>query len=222
MKDYRDRSNLSLTQRLVASLFDAATYSRMRSSLPFATKLIRQFGTKDAFRYFLLLGDVGPHAEKVLGEADGQLLIALSAMWNGCRFCALGHCLAANMVRFRDEGLMCPLTHVEMMRLQTQRDDAAMARIEEVLSAPEYDRTRKLAHRMYELEFGIAGVGTEHDKLLAGLLATWAWLSECSILAMDTSPHEIPPLSPVAKDKKTVEAYFEEFKRRFPDDAAGL
>src|SRR5262249_35192900 len=144
-------------------------------------------------------------ASIALGERDAQVVFSLSAMWYGCRFCSVGHMLAANLVHLRDTGLLFPIDEADVLVLRQQTDAEMRAWLAERLSAAELVVLQRRLERLSALSDGAKPVSAEDDAIAAAL-ALWAVITECSVL-FELPVERIPPLSAIAKDKALLDRY---------------
>ena len=141
-----------------------------------------------------------------LGERPVQLLLALTAAWNGCNYCARAHLLSANLLYFLD-GELFPLTEERLAELMRRPDDEIMAELERLLVGS-YEDELSLLRRQYELHQGAASDADEaRDDLLQLSLACWTIFNEASIAAID-SPAYFPGIGdPLLRDPELLSRY---------------
>lgn len=154
---------------------------------------------------------VGRHVSKAIehvvqryGDRDAQLLIGFAALWKGCSFCSVGHTLAANLHHLQNTGQLFPISEDNIHDIRVLRDKEAMAQVSMQLSAPEYDRIRGLLERQLKLILDTAEGETSDDPSLRVANAAWDFVVECSLFE---NTENIPPLSPIAKDKAILARY---------------
>lgn len=130
------------------------------------------------------------------GGATGQLLLSFAAVWHGCEFCSAGHLLASDIMRFEADGRLFPLTHEVLLGLLHGSDEELMVAIRDILR--EHPEDLALLERQNALRLG-APAETDDDRFLLATLATWEWISDCSIVS--GAPEVVTPLDPrISKD----------------------
>ncbi|MFK7987791.1 MAG: hypothetical protein AB8I08_17370 [Sandaracinaceae bacterium] len=201
--------DLTFGQKMGVHFMNVMGWGWNRHPVPFNAELVRTFGTRKAIEYLTVLGNISTRAEKLWGEADSQMMVGMSAFWNGCLYCSVGHVRAANIAIHRDRKLLCPLTHYRIPALSELKDGEAISAIRKSLAGDDYASTRRLANRMYELKIeGAESTGSDEDEMLLALVDGWSFLNDCSILSgVDARADRVPPLSIVAKDKALVQRY---------------
>ncbi len=160
----------------------------------FAEEMTRTMGFRNANKWGRLLMSSLENLETRYGEFTAQVLVATSAMWNGCQFCSVGHMLAGNMTYFLETGELFPIDEQKIGELQLLDDDDLIAEIDRLLADAKFDEVRGLIHRLYDLKFGVAKPETKDDELLMAVIATWDVINECSIMT-ELSPDKVGPLS---------------------------
>lgn len=197
-------SRLTLPQRLFLRVLDAMTARAIGKPVPWMAEMVRIHG----IRRGLVFASATQRANELVtgryGIRDGQILIGLAAMWNGCVFCSRGHVWAANLYHFRERGELFALDDAEVLPMQQLPDQEALARVLGTLAAPEHARLRELIERQFHLKRGDATGESEEDRYLRVSIATWDWISECSI---GTQPDQVFPPDPIARDRDLCERY---------------
>ena len=201
MSDPRGPAPLSV--RLMSAAMSKAIELMQGYEPAFLEELLRTHGVRTFNRWAQVMGQVLDDLDARYGHADAQLIVAFAAFWRGCQYCSRGHLLAGNLARFRDEGELFPLHLDQVLELQRLDDDAILARVRELLA--EHPRSRELLERQYQLLIGAEGEPRDDDPWLRASLATWDWLTDCSIMLADDV--DVPPLSPIAKERDLLQRY---------------
>ena len=201
-------SALSLSQRWFVSLLRAMTkFGAGYDMQPIQEEMVRTLGVGGTMKLMKLGAEVTSRLAHVVGDYTAQTVIAVAAMWNGCRYCVIGHNYSANLFRFRDVGLLGPLDEadlVDMMSL-TDRETLEVLRNKFETSEP---RTWHLLERMYQLRFQALAPIEPEDQLLKATLAYWEWLNECTIvLGIDARPDDVPALGFMRPPAKLLRDY---------------
>lgn len=202
-------SNLGIFQRAVASAI------RMMARLgagydmgPIADEMVRTNGVRGAMRLMKLGGDVTKSLTDGLGDYTAQILIGIAALWNGCRYCVIGHIYSANLHRFEKEGVLGPFDENDLIDLMYMTDDESYEAIKATLSGPEDAQTWHLVDRMFKLRFQDIDPAEGEDELLKATLAYWEWLNECTIiLGVDATPGNVPALGYMRPSAELVAEY---------------
>jgi hypothetical protein len=173
-------------------------------AVPFGEEMINTLGFRGVAQAGKDLEASSQTVMRLFGDRDGQLLIGMAALWNGCTFCSVGHVHAANLYHLRDHGELFPLDEREVLPLQRLRDVEVMRRLREKFAAPAFARTLALLVRQQELKTGTAADTTPDDEGLRLALAAWDWLNECTIT---TEVVDVPPLCNLARDRQLRARY---------------
>lgn len=198
-----ERPPLPLLKRVFADMMNSMLYLMEGYRAPFGRELYRTYTFGQVMEWNRRVMKVIKTMEKELGPWQGQLCIALSAVWNGCEFCAQGHTYASNLLYFKATGKLLPVDENEMPRLQRMKDSALMDELRKRFGADEFKQLLARIERMYALHEG-AQPTQSGDEVLHAVNATWQWVNECSIIS-PTTP--VPPLNAIGKQAKVVEAY---------------
>jgi hypothetical protein len=192
-----------LAVRLVARASEVVSRWQRGYAVPFGAEMIMTMGFRGVARAGKQLDESANTIVRIFGERDGQLLMGMAAMWNGCTFCSVGHVYAANLYHFRERGELLPLDEREVTRLQRQRDSEVVDELRRRL-ADSLPRTWTLLSRQFDLKSGNAAGTSDDDDGLRLALSAWDWLNDCTITA-DLA--EVPPLCVLAKDKALIQRY---------------
>lgn len=207
MKDAPARK-LTLSQKVVARLFDFYFRASQGYEAIATEEMMYVFGLKGFMAWGAAVGGTVELLIERYGEAYTQLILGFGGLWNGCRYCAYGHTLVCNLIKFRDEDVLFPLDPIVMRELLDLRDDEVAARISELLADEEWELPRQLLLREFELRMDTAEGETEDDDYLRLALDAWEWMNECTIIVgVDIEPDQVPPLSPIAKDHELLKRY---------------
>jgi hypothetical protein len=192
-----------LAVRLLARISEVVSRWQRGYSVPFGAEMIYTMGFRGVARAGKQLDESARRITQLFGDRDGQLLMAMAAMWNGCTFCSVGHVYAANLYHFREGGSLFPLDEREVTSLQRRRDGEVIEDLR-LRFATELPRTWALLLREFDLKSGRAAGSTPDDDGLRLALAAWDWLNECTIT---TDQADVPPLCILAKDKALIQRY---------------
>lgn len=162
---------------------------------PIQEEMVRTHGVRGAFRLIKMGAEVTGRLTRAVGDADAQLLIGIAAMWNGCRYCVIGHVYSANLFLFRDRKILGPLDEDELIDLMSLTDEESFAEIRRRFAAPEHARTLHRIERLFQLRFRDLDPAEPEDDLLKATIAYWEWLNECTIvLGIDAVPGKVPAI----------------------------
>jgi len=161
---------------------------------PIQEEMVRTLGVGGTLRMMKLGAQVTATLSRAVGDYTAQTLIAIAAMWNGCRYCVIGHSYSANLFRFRDLRVLGPLDEEDLVELMSLTDDECHAALRQKFEVSE-PRTWHLIDRMFQLRFRDLDPVEPEDQLLKATLAYWEWLNECTIvLGVDAKPGNVPAL----------------------------
>lgn len=202
MTDPRGRATAG--QRLLAWVANLGARAQEGYPLPFMEEIVRTHGLLTFNGWAEDMNTVRRDLEAQFGAADGQLLMALAAFWEGCSFCSRGHLRASNLFRFREEGELFPLRRQEISDLQCLPDEAILMVLRERLQ--QHADVLDLIERQYALRAETASGTHPQDDLLRASLGVWALITDCSIM-VEEQP-EVPPLAKsVATDRSLIRRY---------------
>jgi hypothetical protein len=175
---------------------------------PIADEMVRTNGVRGAMRLMKLGGDVTKSLTDGLGDYTAQILIGIAALWNGCRYCSIGHIYSANLFWFENEGALGTFDENELIGLMYMTDDESYEELKKMFAGPEHARTWHLIDRMFQLRFRELDPSEETDDLLKAALAYWDWLNECTIiLGIDAKPGNVPALGYMHPSAELIEKY---------------
>ncbi|MEZ4384450.1 MAG: hypothetical protein R3A79_24185 [Nannocystaceae bacterium] len=202
-------TDLGIFQRTVASAI------RMMARLgagydmgPIADEMVRTNGVRGAMRLMKFGAEVTEVLSKAVGDSTAQTLIGIAALWNGCRYCVIGHIYSANLHLFEKEGALGPLDEHELIDLMYMTDDESYEALKAIFAASSDARTWHLIDRMYQLRFHDIDPAEGEDDLLKATLAYWEWLNECTIiLGVDAKPGSVPALGYMRPSAELVAKY---------------
>jgi len=218
----RSRSeDLRFGERLALRAIDLISTLYLGYKPPVNEEAFRTLGVRGYAKWSGATGRAMKVLAAGLGEAESQFVIGFSGLWLGCGYCGAGHIHAGNLIVFRDRNVLTALDDATLRDLYDTPDSEAIARLHELLCAPEDARLLGLITRLYELREG-AEPGTEDDAYLELALSCWDWVTECTIVIGLEIPFEsVPPLTPLAKNRKLLRRYSEARARsRAPGDDA--
>lgn len=196
----------TVVQQTVSVAIRQFTQLAMGYDPDFLSEMVRVLGVRGFFKWSASIDQMMKEATAQFGAAEAQWLIGTAAMWNGCRYCSVGHTLAGNVLHFGETGKLYPLDEVEIHDMQELRDGEILEEFRKRLSG-EYDVIMGLIERLYGLKYGDLTPQDEADRMLLGLIACWDLINECSIIADQEDPHTAQPLAPVAKKRDWVAGY---------------
>lgn len=201
-------SALSLSQRWFVSLLRAMTrFGAGYDMQPIQEEMVRTLGVGGTMKLMKLGAEVTSRLAHVVGDYTAQTVIAVAAMWNGCRYCVIGHNYSANLFRFRDVGLLGPLDEADLVGMMSLTDKETLAVLRDKFETSE-PRTWHLLERMYQLRFQAITPVEPEDQLLKATLAYWEWLNECTIvLGIDARPDNVPALGFMRPPAKLLRDY---------------
>lgn len=204
------RPGLGLGQRLALRGLHAASRLLAGYAAPLVDEVVRRHGLRGGMARLQQLQTIVDAIEARLGERDAHLVVGWASLWNGCRFCALGHVHAANLAHFRDTGELFPLDEDDLARrLDTDSDAQLLAHLRAMLGERHPDALARL-ERLYQLKAGhvphpalTPGAAPNLDRdddLLALAITAYDWLNPYSLSA-DEGPPELVALSPLQRDR---------------------
>ena len=188
-------SGLNFLQRsFVSALRMLTKVSAGYDMRPIQEEMVRTLGVGGTLRMIKMGAEITSTLSRAVGDYTAQTLISVAAMWNGCRYCVIGHNYSANLFRFRDTGVLGPLDEEELVELMRGTDDEVIEVLRQKFETSE-PRTWHLVHRMFQLRFRDIDPVEPEDQLLKATLAYWEWLNECTIiLGVDARPGDVPAL----------------------------
>lgn len=203
-------SGLNLLQRsFVSALRMLTKVSAGYDMRPIQEEMVRTLGVGGTMRMMKLGAQITATLSRAVGDYTAQTLIAVAAMWNGCRYCVIGHAYSANLFRFRDLRQLGPLDEEGLIDLMSLTDDEAHAVLRQKFAASE-PRTWHLIDRMFQLRFRELDPVEPEDQLLKATLAYWEWLNECTIvLGVDARPGNVPALGFMRPTARLLREYDE-------------
>lgn len=196
----------SFVERAVSGAVRQFTQLALGYDPEFLSEMVRVLGVRGFFKWSASIDRMMKAAAQAFGEAQAQWLIGTAAMWNGCRYCSVGHTLAGNVLHFGETGTLFPLDEVEMHAMQEKRDSEILEEFRRRLET-DHNKTLGLLERLYGLKYGDLVPNDEQDRLLLGIVACWDLINECSIIADQEDPHHAQPLAAVAKNRDLVARY---------------
>lgn len=200
---------LSLMQRSFASAMRVLTRLSAGYDMgPIHEEMVRTHGVRGTIKLIKLGAEITSTLSKGVGDYTAQSLIGIAALWNGCRYCVIGHVYSANLHYFKETGAAGPLDEESLIDLMYMTDAESHAALAAVFAAPEHARTWHLIDRMYQLRFHDLTPKEGEDELLKATLAYWEWLNECTIiLGVDAEPGSVPALGYMRPTPELIEGY---------------
>lgn len=174
---------------------------------PIQEEMVRTLGVGGTMRMMKLGAEITSTLSHAVGDYTAQTLIAVAAMWNGCRYCVIGHNYSANLFRYRDTKTLGPLDEEGLIEMMMLTDEEVLEALEKKFSVAE-PRTWHLIERMFQLRFRDLHPVEPEDQLLKATLAYWEWLNECTIiLGIDAKPGGVPALGYMRPPATLIRAY---------------
>lgn len=175
---------------------------------PVAESLVEVLGVRGFFDYATTISGVLTPLGQRYDPFTVQIAIAVSALFNGCRYCTLGHFYSANLLLFDAERVLGPIDEAELITLMAKRDDELLELMREAFSPSRYAATLDVIERLWGLGLEQREPVDADDELLAGLVHVWAWINECTIVdGVDLLPSEAKPLGAGKLAQATLDAY---------------
>ncbi|MBK8262495.1 MAG: hypothetical protein IPK80_14325 [Nannocystis sp.] len=201
--------SLTLPQRALSAALRAMTRMTAGYDLgPIQEEMVRLHGLRGTFRLMKLGAEVTNRLTASFGEATAQTLIGVAALWNGCRYCVIGHIYSANLFIFRDHRVLGPLDEESLVPLMYMTDHESFAVINQRFADPRFERLRYLIDRMFRLRFQDIDPVEPEDELLKATITYWEWLNECTIiLGIDAVPGQVPALGYMRPSDQLIAAY---------------
>ncbi|MBL8915138.1 MAG: hypothetical protein JNM17_30820 [Archangium sp.] len=169
----------------------------------FDEELVRQRGIAGFLKWGKATQAAYDDIERVLGGERAHLVAAFASFFNGCDYCAWGHLFATNLLFFERTTRLFPIDEQEVHDLMRKGDSAVLTELAGLLKA-EFPEELRLLMRQQELRSGGAATpATEEDRVLLKSIGLFEWVNECSI----TVNAPAPPMDPIARKKKLLEAY---------------
>jgi hypothetical protein len=206
MSDERPRP-LTLAERAVLWLVRKADERRLGYPPPFAEELVRASGARGTIAFGKAVGAAMGGLEKRYGAQVSNLIMGMAGLWNGCRYCGIGHIYAVNLLFFKATGRLYPIAESDVPALQEMSYEASLERVVELLSSDELLEHQRIVVRLFALRQG-AEIQGEEDRLLSAALASWAWLNECSVpLTYDMQVKDVPAILEKTERERILERY---------------
>ncbi|MCB9529491.1 MAG: hypothetical protein H6701_14085 [Myxococcales bacterium] len=178
----------------------------------FTRELVRTYGLDGMKQWGEVVEKTATGLTTRFGDEIAQVVIAMSAVWNGCAYCTVGHLYAANILYFRRTGRLFPIDEREVPRWHTLTDERLEATTIERLAGDEFAELRRVLARQFQLRReGNDAVADDDDRLIVGANAAWDLVNECSIL-VETA--HIPPLHPAAARARGVQRAYAQKRGR--------
>jgi hypothetical protein len=135
---------------------------------------------------------------------EGNVLIATSALWNGCRFCARSHLWTANLYHLRDTGALFPIDDADVPRLQQLTDEETLRFLIDKLKEGGSSALAERVERQFHIKLGDSQGTSEDDPYLQATVAAWEWMAECTIVLEED---QVFPADPIARDRALCDRY---------------
>ncbi|MCB9700717.1 MAG: hypothetical protein H6711_02365 [Myxococcales bacterium] len=202
-------TELNILQRTFVSAMRALTKLSAGYDMgPIQEEMVRTHGYRGTLRLMKLGADITTTLARSVGDYTAQTLIGVAALWNGCRYCVIGHIYSANLHYFKESGRLGPLDEDSLIDLMYMTDEESFAVLKDTFAGPEHARTWHLIERMYQLRFRDLDPAEGEDELLKATIAYWEWLNECTIiLGIDAKPGSVPALGYMRPTQELVDGY---------------
>ncbi len=202
-------SRLGFVQRSFVSAMRALTKVSAGYDMgPIQEEMVRIHGMRGTLRLMKLGADVTSTLAGAVGDYTAQTLIGIAALWNGCRYCVIGHIYSANLHLYEKTGKIGPLDEESLIDLMYMTDTESYEALREAFSGPEDAELWGLIDRMFQLRFHDLTPREGNDDLLKATLAYWEWLNECTIiLGVDAKPGNVPALGYMRPSAELIQGY---------------
>lgn len=173
-------------------------------------EFVRTYGIPGLLKFGKTIGDALKFMSERYGEASAQHVVGFAGMMNGCRFCGVGHTLTANVLIFRDLGVLYPIDEMEIPDIQHLDDLNIMKLFRKRLAGTTFARDLELIERMNELRLGAVPTESDDDLYLRAALDLWMWNNECTIeTGFDIDPRDVPSFAHFNADRGLYSRYRE-------------
>lgn len=198
---------LNFAERLFLRLLRWMEMKTFGFKHPFSEELVRSSGFFGALNFGKAVGKAMAGLEKRYGLLVSNLIMGFAGLWNGCRYCGVGHLYAANLLHFKATGRLYPIAEEDVPWLQELSYEESMVRVRGLLADEEFAEHLRIIERVYELREG-AEAKNEEDRLLQLALASWAWLNECSApISFDMQVKEVPAILEKGERERLLDRY---------------
>lgn len=192
-----------VTRRVVGLLMQKVMGIAVGFEPAFIQEMVITHGALEVGRWMGASVKVMEEVQAHFGGPRGQLLLSFAAVWHGCDFCSTGHLLACDMMRFEEDGSLYPLTGDVLKGLLYRSDEELLQAVRTILV--DHPEDLALLERQNALRLG-ASIEDEDDRYLVATLATWEWITDCSVPV--GAPEVVPPLDPrISRDKALQRRY---------------
>ena len=197
---------LTLGQRAFARVMDAVCIRFMGHPLPFLREVLRTHGLAGYRTITGTIQRVLTECSQRYGVVEANVLVAVGAMWNGCRFCSRSHLWVANLYYLRDTGKLFPLDDAEVPRLQRLSDEEVLSYLKTRLTEGGFADLARLVERQFHLKIGDYTGTTDDDPYLQAAIAAWDWMVECTIVVDED---QVFPADAIARDRALCARYLQ-------------
>lgn len=195
--------NPSLGRRVAGALMQKTMGIAIGFEPAFIQEMVISHGVLEVRKWMGASVEIMEAVQEHFGGVQGQLLLSFAAVWHGCDFCTTGHLYASNLMRFESDGSLYPLRSEALRGLLHHTDEALLEAVRAQLA--DYPEDLALLERQNALRLG-APPENDDDRYLLATLATWEWISDCSIVA--GAPEVVPPLDPrISRDRALQQRY---------------
>lgn len=169
---------------------------------------VRTFGMGGLMKFGKLITDVLQTLRDRYGEAMAQHLVGFAGMMNGCGFCGIGHNLTANVLIYRDRGVLFPIDELDVPQMLRMHDEEILTLLRERLTGTEFEDELRLLERMAVLRGGAEREPKPDDEYLRLALDMWLINNECTIeVGYDIEPEDVPIFAKFEKDGDLYQRY---------------
>ena len=131
-------SRLGFVQRSFVSAMRALTKASAGYDMgPIQEEMVRIHGMRGTLRLMKLGADVTSTLAGAVGDYTAQTLIGIAALWNGCRYCVIGHIYSANLHLYEKTGKIGPLDEESLIDLMYMTDDESFEALREAFLGSE-------------------------------------------------------------------------------------
>ena len=175
---------------------------------PFWDEMVSSYGYNETIDLLTKINVPKSYFAEKYSKTMAEFILGLSGLWNGCRWCAIGHMYAANVFYFKDNNTLFPVPETIIPELELLEFKEVWEKLDNMLKPKEFSAERTIAEKMYKLQAGELNPSIEEDKHLMTLITIWGFINECSILySYDIETNKVPALFVPKSDAHIIDAY---------------
>lgn len=194
-------------RQLLSKLLQWLPVARLRYEPQFIGSILRVYGIREGVAFMQKLNAMFLEMGSRYGTVLGSLVLSISASFNGCRFCGVGHLYAANVDHFRATGKLFPLDERELVELHKLPFNEVKQSILQHLSEPEFVEARRVVERIFALRMG-QPTESDEDRVLKHALDLWNALAECTLgFSFTADAAELAPIVLQPTPMKEIRRY---------------